>query len=30
MDVAGTAHYNQKALKLKGEKTSFLPALGIY
>lgn len=28
MDVAATAHYNQDALELKGEKTSFLPAPG--
>lgn len=30
MDVATTAQYNQEALKLKTEKKSFLPALGIY
>jgi len=30
MDVAATDQYNQEALKLKAEKTSFLPAPGIY
>lgn len=30
MDVAATAQYNQDALKLKGEKTSLLPAPAIY
>lgn len=29
-DVTATAQYNWEALKLKGEKASFLPAPGIY
>lgn len=28
MDVAATAHYDQDALELKGEKTSLLPVPG--
>lgn len=30
MDVAATAHYDQDALELKGEKTSFLPVPDTY